>query len=39
MVDLLLAVPSSATPLIQQAHICVYHYLCAEIEARIAAQQ
>lgn len=39
MVDLLLAVPSSATPLIQQAHICVYHYLCAKIEARVAAQQ
>lgn len=39
MVDLLLAVPSGSTPLIQQAHICVYHYLCAEVEARIAARQ
>jgi D-sedoheptulose 7-phosphate isomerase len=36
MVDLLLAVPSTETPLIQQAHICLYHYLCAEVETRIA---
>lgn len=35
-VDILLAVPSRETPLIQQAHICVYHYLCAEIEAACA---
>jgi D-sedoheptulose 7-phosphate isomerase len=33
--DILLAVPSRATPLIQQVHICIYHYLCAEIEERI----
>lgn len=32
--DVLLAVPSKATPLIQQVHLCLYHYLCAEIEAR-----
>src|SRR5215469_3562211 len=36
MVDILLDVPSRSTPLIQQAHICIYHYLCAEIERRIA---
>lgn len=36
-VDILLDVPATSTPLIQQAHICVYHFLCAEIEARIAA--
>jgi D-sedoheptulose 7-phosphate isomerase len=36
MVDLLLDVPSNETPLIQQAHVCIYHYLCAEVEARIA---
>ena len=36
MVDILLDVPSAATPLIQQAHLCLYHYLCAEIERRIA---
>lgn len=39
MVDILLDVPSTATPLIQQAHLCLYHYLCAEIEQRIAAGQ
>ena len=37
LADVLLAVPSASTPLIQQVHICLYHYLCAEIEARIAA--
>src|SRR6185437_8870252 len=36
MVDILLAVPSSSTPLVQQAHLCIYHYLCAQVEARIA---
>lgn len=39
MVDILLDVPSVETPLIQQVHICLYHYLCAEIEERIAARQ
>jgi D-sedoheptulose 7-phosphate isomerase len=34
--DLLIAVPLRSTPLIQQVHICVYHYLCAAIEERIA---
>ena len=34
--DHLLAVPSRSTPLIQQVHICLYHYLCARIEARLA---
>src|SRR6185437_14024792 len=36
IVDILLDVPSGDTPLVQQAHICVYHYLCAEVERRIA---
>jgi D-sedoheptulose 7-phosphate isomerase len=35
-VDILLDVPATATPLIQQIHICLYHYICAEIEERIA---
>lgn len=35
--DALLDVPSRSTPLIQQAHICLYHYLCEQIEARMAA--
>lgn len=35
--DHLLDVPSKSTPLIQQVHICLYHYLCAAIEERLAA--
>lgn len=34
--DILLAVPSRHTPLIQQAHICLYHFLCERIEERLA---
>ncbi len=30
--DYLFAVPSRSTPLIQQAHICLYHYFCQAIE-------
>lgn len=37
LVDILLAAPAQATPLVQQAHLCIYHYLCAEVEARISA--
>lgn len=33
--DYLLAVPSRSTPLIQQVHVCIYHYLCQQIEERI----
>ena len=33
--DHLLAVPSRVTPLIQQLHICLYHYLCMAIERRM----
>lgn len=33
--DCLLAVPSRKTPLIQQVHVCVYHYLCERIEERL----
>lgn len=36
--DVLLAVPSRDTPLIQQVHISLYHYLCAEIEANSIAR-
>lgn len=35
--DVLLAAPSQSTPLIQQVHICLYHYLCEKIEAAMAA--
>ena len=30
--DILIAVPASSTPFIQQVHICLYHYLCHAIE-------
>jgi len=35
LADYLMAVPSHSTPLIQQAHLCLYHYLCATIECRM----
>lgn len=35
--DLLLVVPSRHTPLIQQGHLCLYHFLCERVEARLAA--
>jgi len=31
--DLLLDVPSVQTPLVQQVHICLYHYICERVEA------
>lgn len=33
--DVLLDVPSRSTPLIQQAHICLYHHLCERVEAQL----
>jgi D-sedoheptulose 7-phosphate isomerase len=38
LADILIDVPSRSTPLIQQVHICLYHYLCEHVEARIVAQ-
>lgn len=35
--DILLAAPSRHTPLIQQVHICLYHYICEKIEDAFAA--
>jgi D-sedoheptulose 7-phosphate isomerase len=35
LADHLLAVPSCRTPLVQQAHLCLYHYLCMKIEERV----
>jgi D-sedoheptulose 7-phosphate isomerase len=35
LADRLLAVPSRNTPLIQQVHVCIYHYLCQSIEQRM----
>ena len=37
--DYLFAVPSRSTPLIQQAHICLYHYFCQSIEQAFAPEQ
>lgn len=33
--DILMDVPSRSTPMIQQIHICLYHYLCQKIEEKI----
>jgi D-sedoheptulose 7-phosphate isomerase len=30
--DILLDAPSTFTPLIQQVHICLYHYICEQVE-------
>lgn len=35
--DLLIAVPSRDTPLIQQAHTCIYHYVCDRIEEKLSS--
>jgi D-sedoheptulose 7-phosphate isomerase len=34
--DILVDVPSRSTPLIQQVHICLYHHICEQVEARLA---
>jgi D-sedoheptulose 7-phosphate isomerase len=34
LADYLLNVPSQSIPVIQQAHICLYHYLCAQLERK-----
>ncbi|MBI1209615.1 MAG: SIS domain-containing protein [Azospirillum sp.] len=33
--DVLIDVPSRATPRIQEMHICLYHFICAEVERRL----
>jgi len=35
--DLLIDVPSLSTPRVQELHLPIYHYLCEQVEARIAA--
>jgi D-sedoheptulose 7-phosphate isomerase len=35
--DILIDVPSRSTPMIQQVHICLYHHICEQVEARLAA--
>jgi D-sedoheptulose 7-phosphate isomerase len=36
--DILLEAPSSSVPLVQQVHICLYHYLCHAIEQEMFGQ-
>lgn len=36
IVDILIDVPSTSTPRIQEAHLCLYHYICQEVEAALA---
>ena len=35
--DHLFAAPSRLTPLIQQVHTCLYHYLCYRVEQKLAS--
>lgn len=35
--SVLIDVPSRSTPLIQQVHICIYHYICMQVELRLAS--
>jgi len=37
LADHLLAAPSRGTPLVQQVHLCLYHYFCCQIERRMMA--
>ena len=34
--DVLLDVPCDKTPLVQQVHICLYHFICERVEALLA---
>ena len=36
--DILIDVPSRVTPAIQQIHLCLYHYICAEVENNLSAE-
>ena len=36
LTDVLIDVPSTTTPLIQQVHTCLYHYICEKVEAVLA---
>lgn len=36
LTDILVDVPSRHTPEVQQLHLCLYHYVCEQIEARLA---
>ena len=36
--DILLAVPSKITARVQEMHICLYHYICGQVEAGLAGE-
>lgn len=36
--DVLLAVPSKITARVQEMHVCIYHYICGQVEAAIAGR-
>lgn len=36
LADVLIAVPSTTTALIQQVHICLYHYICERVEEAVS---
>ena len=39
LADILVAVPSDDTPHIQEMHACLYHFICGEVERRLAPQR
>lgn len=39
LADILIAVPSSHTPAIQEYHLAIYHAICAELESRLFADE
>ncbi len=36
--DVAITVPSDSTPRIQEAHLCLYHYICEKVEERMIEQ-
>jgi D-sedoheptulose 7-phosphate isomerase len=34
--DIVIDVPCGQTPRIQEAHLCIYHYICEQVEAALA---
>jgi D-sedoheptulose 7-phosphate isomerase len=36
LADILIDVPSASTPRIQEAHICLYHFICQEVEKSLS---
>ncbi len=37
--DIFLGVPTSSTPRIQEIHVCLYHYLCEQVEALLKSAE